>query len=90
MTIEKEIRKNVENYKDHLSRVLIVVAAYEVVLFTWAIVSEHKAKRLTELVATLKPGETTKDSAITLFQAHRWNVKVVSNACPTREVRVKR
>lgn len=68
---------------------LLVVAAYEVVLFTWAIASEHKARRLTELVATLKPGETTRDSAIALFQAHRWNVKVVSNACSTPEVRVK-
>jgi hypothetical protein len=62
---------------------LLVVAAYEIMLFAWAAIAEHKSRRPIELIATLKPGYTTKDSAIALFQAHRWNVKVDSNACST-------
>ncbi|WP_213807909.1 hypothetical protein [Granulicella sp. dw_53] len=62
---------------------LLVVAAYEIMLFAWSAIAEHKAKSLTELIATLKPGYTTKDDAMALFQAHRWNVRVDNNACST-------
>lgn len=60
-----------------------MMAAYEFVLFACSAIAEHKAKQITELLATLKLGYTTKDSAVALFQAHRWNVKVYSNACST-------
>lgn len=60
---------------------LLVVAAYEIMLFAWSIIAEHKAERLTELLATFKPGYTTEDSAIALFRAHGLNVAVPSNAC---------
>jgi len=62
---------------------LLVVAAYEITLFVWSTVAEHKAERLTELLATLKPGYTTMDSAKSLFQAHGINVSTLSNACNT-------
>lgn len=58
---------------------LLVVATHEIVIFTWAITAEHKAKKLADLVATLRPGYTTKDSALALFQAQRWDVRVHSN-----------
>jgi hypothetical protein len=60
---------------------LLVVVAYEIMLFAWSTLAEHRAGRLTELLATLKPGYTTKDSAIALFQTHGLNVVVLSNAC---------
>jgi hypothetical protein len=60
---------------------VLVVVAYEIMLFAWSTIAEHKAERLTALLATLKPGYTTKDSAIALFQAHGLNVAVLSNAC---------
>jgi hypothetical protein len=62
---------------------VLVVVAYEIMLFAWSTIAEHKAERLTELLATLKLGYTTKDSAIALFRAHRFNVVVLSNACST-------
>ena len=60
---------------------VLVVVAYEIMLFAWSSIAEHKAERLTELLATLRPGYTTKESAIALFQAHGFNVMVLSNAC---------
>lgn len=46
---------------------LFVVVAYEIMIFTWSTIAEHKAERLTELLAALKPGYTTEESAIALF-----------------------
>ena len=60
---------------------LLVVAAYEVTLFVWSTIAEHKAEKLAEVLATLKPGYTTKGDAIVLFQARKWNVRELSHAC---------
>lgn len=60
---------------------LLVVVAYGIMLFAWSTIAEHKAERLTELLTTLKPGYTTKDSAMALFQSHGLNVAVLRNAC---------
>lgn len=62
---------------------LLVVAAYEIMLFAWSTTAEHKARSLTEVIAILKPGYTTKSDAMALFHAHRWNVTVLTNACST-------
>jgi len=62
---------------------LFLMTAYELMLFTWSAIAQHKAEKIAELVATLKPGYTTKDSAKTLFQAHGLNIRTLSNACGT-------
>jgi len=62
---------------------LVIVIAYETMFFAWSAIAERKAERLTELLATLKPGYTTKDSAIVLFQAHGVHITVFGNACNT-------
>lgn len=62
---------------------LFLMTAYELMLFTWSAIAEHKAEKIAESVATLKPGYTTKDSAKVLFQAHGLNVSTLSNACGT-------
>ncbi len=50
-------------------------------LFAWSNIAEHKAARMTELLAMLKPGYTTMDSAKALFQAHGVDVLILNNAC---------
>jgi len=62
---------------------MLVVVAYEVMSFAWSTIAERKAERMTELLATLKPGYTTMDSAKALFQAHGVNVEILHNACGT-------
>lgn len=62
---------------------LLMVTASEVMTFVYSAIAEHKAERLTELLATLRPGYTTMDSAKALFQAHGLNVGMLSNACNT-------
>ena len=62
---------------------LIMLTAYEITLFAWATFAKHKARKITQLISMLKPGYTTKDNAIGLFQAHGWNVRLDSNACST-------
>jgi hypothetical protein len=62
---------------------MLVVVAYEVMSFAWGTIAERKAERMTELLATLKPGYTTMDSAKALFQAHGVNVEILHNACGT-------
>jgi hypothetical protein len=62
---------------------LLIVAAYEIMLFAWSISAEHKARRIAELVATLKPGYTTEDDAIALFQAHGLSVELDGQVCST-------
>ncbi len=60
---------------------LLLVTAAEVMTFAYSVIAERKAERLTELLATLKPGYTTMDSAKALFQAHGVNVSTLRNAC---------
>jgi hypothetical protein len=62
---------------------VLVVAAYEVMLFASSNFAEHKAARITELLGTLKPGYTTMESARAMFQAHGLNVGTLNNACGT-------
>jgi hypothetical protein len=62
---------------------LFLMTAYELMLFTWSAIAEHKAEKIAELVATLKPGYTTKDGAKALFEAHGLSVSTLSNACST-------
>ena len=62
---------------------MLVVVAYEVMSFARSTIAERKAERMTELLATLKPGYTTMDSAKALFQAHGVNVDILHNACGT-------
>jgi hypothetical protein len=62
---------------------VLIVTAYELVVFAWSAIAEHKARRIAELVATLKPGYTTEDSAIALFQAHGLSVAVDGQVCST-------
>lgn len=62
---------------------LVVVIAYEATFFALSVTAKHKAERLTELLATLKPGYTTKDRAIALFQANGVQPTVFRNACNT-------
>jgi hypothetical protein len=62
---------------------VLIVASYEIMLFAWSINAEHKARRIAELVATLKPGYTTEDNAIALFQAHGLSVAVDGQVCST-------
>ena len=62
---------------------VLIVTAYELVVFAWSASAEHKARRIAELVATLKPGYTTEDSAIALFQAHGLSVAVDGQVCST-------
>jgi hypothetical protein len=60
---------------------ILVMAAYEVMLFAWSNIAEHKAARITELLGILRPGYTTMDSAKALFQAHGVDVLILNNAC---------
>jgi hypothetical protein len=62
---------------------LFIVAAYEITLFVWSTTARHKAEKVTELLATLKPGYTTQTDARALFHAHGLNVSALSNACNT-------
>jgi hypothetical protein len=62
---------------------LLMVTACEVMTLAYSVTAEHKANALTELVASLKPGYTTMDSAKALFQAHGFNPRTLSNACNT-------
>jgi hypothetical protein len=62
---------------------MLLMVAYEVMSFAWGTIAEPKAERMTELLATLKPGYTTMDSAKALFQAHGVNVEILHNACGT-------
>jgi hypothetical protein len=62
---------------------LFLVTAAEVMTFAYSVIAERKAERLTELLATLKPGYTTMDSAKELFQAHGVSVDILHNACGT-------
>jgi hypothetical protein len=62
---------------------LLLVAAYEIMSFAWITNAEHKAERLTEVLATLRPGYTTMDSAKALFQARGVSVDILHNACGT-------
>jgi hypothetical protein len=62
---------------------MLVVVAYEVMSFAWSTISERKAERMTELLATLKPGYTTMGNAKALFQANRVSVEILRNACGT-------
>jgi hypothetical protein len=62
---------------------MLVVVAYEVMSFAWSTIAERKAERMTELLATLKPGYTTMDSAKALFQAHGVSVDILHNTCGT-------
>ena len=62
---------------------MLVVVAYAVMSFAWSTIAERKAERMTELLATLRPGYTTMDSAKELFQAHGVNVEILHNACGT-------
>ena len=62
---------------------LLLVAAYEIMSFAWSTNKEHSAERMTEVLATLKPGYTTIDDAKSLFQAHGVNVEILHNACGT-------
>lgn len=63
--------------------VILVIAAYEVMLFAWSVNAEHKARRIADIVATLKPGYTTEDNVIALFQAHGLSVAVDGKVCST-------
>jgi hypothetical protein len=60
---------------------LFLVTAAEVMTFAYSVIAERKAERLTELLATLRPGYTTMDSAKALFQAHGVNISTLRNAC---------
>ena len=62
---------------------MLVVVAYGVMSFTWSIIAERKAETGAELLATLRPGYTTMDSAKNLFQAHGVDVDLLHNACGT-------
>ena len=62
---------------------ILVVVAYEVMSFAWSNIAERKAETGTELLATLRPGYTTMDSAKELFQAHGVSVEITHNACGT-------
>ena len=64
---------------------VLVVVAYEIMLFAWSVNAEHKARNIAELVATLKPGYTTEDSVIALFQAHGLSVAVDGQVCSTAD-----
>lgn len=62
---------------------MLVVVAYGVMSFAWSIIAERKAGTMAELLATLRPGYTTMDSAKELFQAHGVSVEISHNACGT-------
>lgn len=62
---------------------LLLVAAYEVMSFTWSNIAERKVETGAEVLATLRPGYTTMDSAKGLFQAHGVSVEILHNACGT-------
>jgi hypothetical protein len=62
---------------------MLLMVAYEVMSFAWSIIAERKAETVAELLATLRPGYTTMDSAKELFQAHGVSVDMLHNACGT-------
>jgi hypothetical protein len=62
---------------------MLVVVAYEVASFAWSIIAERKAETMANLLATLRPGYTTMDSAKELFQANGVSVDILHNACGT-------
>jgi hypothetical protein len=62
---------------------VLLIVVYEVMSFAWSNIAERKAETGAELLATLRPGYTTMDSAKALFQAHGVNVEILHNACGT-------
>ena len=62
---------------------MLLMVAYEVMSFAWSNIAECKAETGAELLATLRPGYTTMDSAKELFQAHGVSVEILHNACGT-------
>jgi len=64
---------------------LLLVVTYEITLFISSTIAEHSARNLTELIATLKPGSTTKTDAIASFKAHKWNATLDEHACSVAE-----
>jgi hypothetical protein len=62
---------------------MLLMVAYEVMSFAWSNIAERKAETAAELLATLRPGYTTMDSAKELFQAHGVSVEILHNACGT-------
>src|SRR5438552_2367327 len=62
---------------------MLLMVAYEVMSFAWSNIAERKAETGAELLATLRPGYTTMDSAKDLFQAHGVSVDILHNACGT-------
>ncbi len=60
---------------------ILVIAAYEIMLFSCSNIAEHKAARIAELLGALRPGYTTMDSAKTMFQTHGISVSILNDAC---------
>jgi hypothetical protein len=63
---------------------MLLMVAYEVMSAAWSNIARRKAETGAELLATLRPGYTTMDSAKDLFQAHGVNVEILHNACGTQ------
>jgi hypothetical protein len=76
-----QMNKPIAKTKHVCLGLLSLMTAYELMLFTRSSIAEHKAEKIAELVATLKPGYTKEDSARVLFQAHGFNVRTLNNAC---------
>jgi hypothetical protein len=63
------------------SVLLLIAIAYEMFFLAWAFIAAHRAKRLSQLVSTLKPGATSQVALMRVLEAHGWNV--VRVGCPS-------
>ena len=59
---------------------LLIVTVAEGLTFAYSVVAEREAEKQTELLATLRPGYTTMDTAKALFEAHGVKVGILKNA----------
>jgi hypothetical protein len=83
LVIETEYAKVWRKTRYVFIALMLVVVAYGVMSFAWSIIAERKAETMANLLATLRPGYTTMDSAKELFQANGVSVDILHNACGT-------
>lgn len=67
--------------KNTLLALLLALTLAEGMTFCYSLGSGHKAARVADLLATLRPGQTTMDGARALFQAGGVDVGTLANAC---------